>query len=115
MDNTHTQMSQRLVRSVVAIAAAGLLVGGAAWHGFAAESVPAQRTTAAQPAPTISHAIAAGHDSYADVVKVVAPAVVTIRTEGKARVAPTQFGEDDDDLLRRFFGDQFGGRGQQGP
>ena len=72
MDNTHTQMSQRLVRSIVAIAAAGLLVGGAAWHGFAAESVPAQRTTAAQPAPTISHAIAAGHDSYADVVKVVA-------------------------------------------
>ena len=47
-----------------------------------------------------------GRDSYADVVKVVTPAVVTIRTEGRARVSPTQF--QDDDLLRRFFGDQFG-------
>jgi Do/DeqQ family serine protease len=46
-----------------------------------------------------------GRDSYADIVKVVTPAVVTIRTEGRARVSPTQF--QDDDLFRRFFGDQF--------
>jgi S1-C subfamily serine protease len=48
-----------------------------------------------------------GRDSYADVVNVVTPAVVTIRVEGRARVSPTQF--QDDDLFRRFFGDQFGG------
>jgi Do/DeqQ family serine protease len=39
----------------------------------------------------------------------VAPAVVTVRTEGRARVSPTQFGEGEpDEMLRRFFGDQFG-------
>jgi len=44
-------------------------------------------------------------------VNVAAPAVVTIRTTGKARISPTQFdGQEPDDLLRRFFGDQFGGR-----
>ena len=55
-----------------------------------------------------------------------APAVVTIRTEGKAKMMPTMFGQDGQegrdgqdgqdpsDFLRRFFGDQFGGnqRGQ---
>jgi Do/DeqQ family serine protease len=57
--------------------------------------------------------LSGGRDSYADVVKIVAPAVVTIRTEGRARMAPTGF--QDDDLLRRFFGEQFGDRGRQGP
>ena len=55
-------------------------------------------------------------DSYADVVDVAAPAVVTIRTEegrGAADRRPT--GLDDDDLLRRFFGDQSGQRGQMLP
>jgi Do/DeqQ family serine protease len=68
----------------------------------------------------ITHAIAGGRDSYADVVSVAAPAVVTIHTEGKAHMSQTAFGEDEeqqgqdpDDLLRRFFGDQFGG-GQRG-
>jgi Do/DeqQ family serine protease len=37
----------------------------------------------------------------------VAPGVVTIRVEGRARVSPTEFG-DDEDMLRRFFGQQFG-------
>ena len=50
-----------------------------------------------------------------DIVDVVSPGVVTIRTEGKARISPTDFQGSDDDMLRRFFGDQFGfgGRGQQ--
>ena len=52
--------------------------------------------------------LAGGRDSYADIVKVVAPAVVTIRIEGRARVSPTGFSGQDDDLLRRFFGEQFG-------
>jgi Do/DeqQ family serine protease len=51
-------------------------------------------------------------------VKVVAPAVVTIRVEGQARVAPTMM--PDDNLFRRFFGDQggqfgFGAPGQPPP
>src|SRR6185295_659516 len=60
-------------------------------------------------APTVTHAIPGARDSYADVVKVVAPAVVTIRVEGKARMSPTQFdqdqfGQDGEDFCRRLFG-----------
>jgi Do/DeqQ family serine protease len=55
-----------------------------------------------------SAAVAGGRDSYADIVKMAAPAVVTIRTEGRPRVSPTGFdGPGDEDLLRRFFGEQF--------
>jgi len=87
-------------------------VTGAAWH-----QVDAQSTTKAATITTpITHAIAGGRDSYADVVGAAAPAVVTIRTQGKARVSPTQFdGQDPEDLLRRFFGDQFGQREQRAP
>jgi Do/DeqQ family serine protease len=49
------------------------------------------------------------------VVSVAAPAVVTIRTEGKAKMSPTGFdGQEPDDLFRRFFGEQFGQRGERG-
>jgi Do/DeqQ family serine protease len=44
----------------------------------------------------------------------VSPAVVTIRTTGKARPSPTQFQVPDNDLFREFFGDQFG-RGSRQP
>jgi serine protease Do len=91
-------------RIIPAIALAGTLTAGVVWQGAAAntEATAPQAVTAAAPAR-----IAGGdRDSYADIVKVVTPAVVTIRTEGRARVSPTQF--QDDDLLRRFFGDQFG-------
>ena len=114
----HQNLSQRRTRTGLALAAAAALLAGAAWHG-----VDAQTTTkapaAAMPAVTspITHAIAGGRDSYADVVSAAAPAVVTIRTQGKARVSPTQFGQpdDQDDFFRRFFGDEFGQRGQRGP
>jgi serine protease Do len=87
-----------------AIALAGTLTAGVVWQGVAAntEATAPQAVTAAAPARIAD----GGRDSYADIVKVVTPAVVTIRTEGRARVSPTQF--QDDDLLRRFFGDQFG-------
>src|SRR6185295_11935051 len=115
MDNTqHNRWPQRAVRTGGAVVLGALLAIGAGWSGSAAERA-ASAQVAAPPAPTITHAAAGGRDSYADVVKIVAPAVVTIRTEGKARVSPTQFGGDDeDDLMRRFFGDQFG-RGRQMP
>src|SRR3954463_14427719 len=101
-------------KTLLAVLAAGVLTTGAAsWHGLAAE--PQKAATISTP---IAHAIAGGRDSYADVVGVAAPAVVTIRTEGKARVMPTMFegqdgqdgseGQDPQEFLRRFFGDQFG-------
>jgi Do/DeqQ family serine protease len=87
-----------------AIALAGTLTAGVVWQGVAAntEATAPQAVTAAAPVRLAE----GGRDSYADIVKVVTPAVVTIRTEGRARVSPTQF--QDDDLFRRFFGDQFG-------
>jgi len=115
MDTTPNNLKQRTVRGAVALGAAALLVAGATWHGFAAEAVnhsinsPAVSTPAAQTsAVSRSASIAGGRDSYADVVKTVAPAVVTIQVEGRARVSPTQFDGDDEEMLRRFFGDRFG-------
>jgi Do/DeqQ family serine protease len=119
MDKARYYLSQRAVRAGVIVAASALLVGGATWHGLAANSLatafqPAPSTAAAQSSPaTTSRVLAGGRDSYADVVKVVAPGVVTINVESKAKARPTQFG-DDEDMLRRFFGDQFGMPGQRG-
>ena len=118
MDTTPTTLHTRKVRSAVALGAAALLVAGATWHGLAAEPaihppdslVPVAQ---AQQAPTASRGavFASGRDSYADIVKAVTPAVVTVQVEGRARVRPTQFDGDDDDMLRRFFG-QGQGQGQ---
>ena len=122
MDKARYYLSQRAVRASVAVAASALLVAGATWHGLAANTSAttqpaAQAALAAQGAPGASRVLAGGRDSYADVVKMVAPGVVTIKVEGRAQVRPTQFG-DDEDMLRRFFGDQFGmpgqGQGQRG-
>src|SRR6185436_2524243 len=110
--NAQSNITQRASRAALAVVAAGMLVTGAAWHSLDAQS-PAKAATITTP---ITHAIAGGRDSYADVVGAAAPAVVTIRTVGKARVSPTQFdGQDPEDLLRRFFGDQFGQRDQRDP
>ncbi len=112
MNDSNMHLSTRVARGGLAVMAAALLVGGAAWRGFAADSQsaasrPAQAVTASTPA--IAHAIAGGRDSYADIVKVVEPAVVTIRVEGKASVAPTDFQfAPGDDFFRRFFGDPEG-------
>src|SRR3954454_485939 len=105
MDNTQNdRWPQRAVRTGAAVALGALLAIGAGWSGFAAEHVGTAQVASAQTAPAVTHSIARGRDSDADVVKVVAPAVVTIRTEGKARVSPTQFfGGDDEDMMRRFF------------
>jgi serine protease Do len=111
MNKTRYYLSQRAVRGAAVVAAAALLVAGATWRGFAAETTATPATVVAtQTAPAqLSRAVAGERDSYADVVKMVAPGVVTIRVEGRAKVSPTQFG-DDEDMLRRFFGDQFGQR-----
>ena len=118
--NAITHLSQRAARTGIAVFAGALLMSGAAWHGFAADSQStAAHVAAATTTTPITHAIAGGRDSYADVVNIAAPAVVTVRVSGKAKMSPTGFqGDpgDQDDLLRRFFGDQFGQRqGPRGP
>jgi serine protease Do len=97
----------------IALVAGIALVSGAAWRSAVADAQSKTPEAAATTVTTpLQHAVAGGRDSYADVVKVVAPAVVTIRAEGRPKVSPTQFeGQAPDDLLRRFFGDQFGDRG----
>src|SRR5215831_19040182 len=91
------------IRAVLAAAAAAALISGAAWRGLAAGPSAPPATTAQVPATTGRTLATGTRDSYADVVKAVAPAVVTIRVEGKATVSPTQF-EGGDDFFRRFFG-----------
>ncbi|MFI5177559.1 MAG: Do family serine endopeptidase [Vicinamibacterales bacterium] len=107
--NTPLIHTRRAARVGLAVLAAAFLVTGYAWHGLAADG------QAARPAATvttpIAHAIAGGRDSYADVVDVVSPAVVTVRAEGRARVSPTEFQLPDDDLFSQFFGNR-SGRGQ---
>ena len=104
------------LRAGFAVLATALLVSGAAWRGLAATDSK-QSAVGGQQSAVGTQRVAGGRDSYADVVKVVAPAVVTIRVDGKAAASATQF-QGDDDLLRRFFGDQFGegsGRTPQRP
>jgi Do/DeqQ family serine protease len=93
----------RTKRAGVATLASALLVTGAAWHTVAADATAPPSQAAAAP-QTVRPGLD-GRPSYADIVDVVAPAVVTIRTQAKARVSPTM--SQDDDLLRRFFGDRF--------
>jgi Do/DeqQ family serine protease len=102
--------TQRAARAGLAVIAALVLVSGAVWRGIAAE--PRFAAAAATVSTPITHAIAAGRDSYADVVDVVSPAVVTVRAQGRARVSPTQFQQMPDD---DFFGQFFGIPGQRGP
>jgi serine protease Do len=122
MDTTPNNLKQRTVRGAVALGAVALLMAGATWHGFAAEPAthPSGNTTTmaveAAQTPAVSRGAAiGGRDSYADIVRIVAPAVVTVQVEGKARVSPTQFDGDDEEMLRRFFGDRFGQGQRQAP
>ena len=110
MNDMQHNLSQQIVRGGLALVTVAALSAGVTWRVFAAPqtsaSTSAPQAAVSAPAPTIGHAIAGGRDSYADVVNVVAPAVVTIRVEGKAQMVPTQFGsQDPEDLFRRFFGE----------
>ena len=112
MTDGHITISKRAARGGLAVVASILLISGAAWRGIAADEKPAHAATVSTP---IQHAVAGSRDSYADVVDVVAPAVVTIRTEGTAKMSPTQFDmpqAPDDDFFQQFFGRNFRGEGQ---
>jgi serine protease Do len=100
---------------VLALVAGFAFLTGAAWRSVAPKVDAAQPSSTARVetvATPIQHAVAGGRDSYADVVHVVSPAVVTVRVEGRAKMSPTQFQGPGDDFFRRFFGDQFG-QGEQ--
>ena len=106
------RLGQQAKRTGLAVLVAALVFTGAAWGGRLATQATASQTVSAA-APPIVHPIAGTRESYADIVKVVAPSVVTIHVEGKAQMSPTNL--PDDDLFRRFFGDPFGDQlGQQG-
>ncbi|MDR1988840.1 MAG: DegQ family serine endoprotease [Acidobacteriaceae bacterium] len=117
MSNVYRALSAGRARIGAVVAAVGIVAGGATWHGFAADSASVAAADAKAPS-VIARSAIAGRDSYADVVKVVAPAVVTIRVETEARVRPTQFGgngDDPQDFMRRFFGQQGMPNQQQAP
>src|SRR5262247_571682 len=101
--NGRFNLSKQAARTALAVVAAALLVSGAAWRGLAADSQPAAAHAAVVSTP-IAHAIAGSRDSYADVVDVVSPAVVTVRATGRAGVSPTQFQVPDEDFFGQFFG-----------
>jgi serine protease Do len=105
----HFTVTRRAARAGGAVAVAALLIGGATWHGWAADASASGPAHAAAQVSTLTapaHAIAGGRDSYADVVSVVAPAVVTVHAQGRARYSDTQFQLPDDDLFRQFFGER---------
>jgi Do/DeqQ family serine protease len=102
----HFQFTRRAARMWVAAGAAVALMGTATWEGLAA-SPHADTPAPATVSTPIAHDIASGRDSYADIVDVVSPAVVTVHVKGHARVSDTQLQLPDD-----FFGQFFG---QQGP
>jgi Do/DeqQ family serine protease len=109
--NRPLAFTAKRLRLGAAAVATTVLLGGATWHTFATPGSPVE---AAEPEPQpqapktaqVSRALPDGRDSYADIVDMVSPAVVTIRTEGRARASNTQFQLPDDDFLRRFFGEE---------
>src|SRR5262249_16312742 len=107
--NHRFNFRQRASRATLAVLAALTLVTAAAWRTTAAtRSHAPQPPSATPPAPRPrAPRVRGARDSSAAASKPAAPAVVAVRANGKARVSPTQFQVPDDDLLRRFFGDQF--------
>ena len=99
--NVLTRLTPTAVRGWMAAAGVAGLMGSAAWYGLAAS--PGAATPATTPPTSIAHPVAAGRESYADVVDVVAPAVVTVHASGKARASQTQF-QLPDDFFGQFFG-----------
>src|SRR5262249_49371341 len=105
MNDQRIHLTKHGLRAGLAVLAAVLLVGGGAtWRNLVAEAQSSQTKAESSASSAVTRALPGGRDSYADIVNVVAPAVVTVRVEGKASASPTQF--DGDDLFRRFFGEQ---------
>ena len=110
MDSQHVHLPARGLRPFLGLSMAALLIGGTLWHGVAAQSPASTPASTHASPPVVARDIATGRTSYADLVKAVAPSVVTIRVEGRAEASQTSF--DQEDLFRRFFGERPGARGQ---
>lgn len=111
MDTRQIRPNTRALRTGMASLAVALLIAAGAWRGHAA-ATPASSPGVTETHPVLNRIAGDGRDSYADVVRAVAPAVVTVRTEGTVRRSS---GVPDDDFLRRFFGDRFGDTPSQPP
>jgi Do/DeqQ family serine protease len=112
MDNIQMTISRRALRTGVGVMAALLLFGGVAWRGLAQTKQALPHGGVTQSAP-IGRTVPGARDSYADIVAAVAPGVVTIRTEARSKVSPTQFQNPDNDFFGQFFGGSPFGRGQR--
>jgi serine protease Do len=99
--NRRFTLTRRAARAALAVVAVALLLTGAAWRGWADQPAVAHAATFATP---IAHATTGGRDSYADIVDIVSPAVVTVRAEGRTRVSETQLQIPDEDFFSQFFG-----------
>ena len=94
-------------RHIAAIAtASAVAVGAAAWS--ASGSAATEEAARIAPAGAESRVIGNGTDSYSPIVSKVAPAVVTVRSEQRARQTQQRLPFMNDPRFRDFFGDQFG-------
>lgn len=110
--NTHFPEQPRRVgayrrRLAAVAAAAAIAVGAAAWTA-GDSAVAADVGSATIAANDGERTIGAGVDSYAPIVSKVAPAVVTVRSERRARTTQQPFPFMQDPRFRDFFGDRFG-------
>jgi serine protease Do len=118
-DHSASTPTRRRPASVVTLVAAGALAGMmATWYASAPyiQAAPSPSASAPSTAPVtapVTSKIPASEmrDSYADLISRVAPTVVTIRSQHM--VSQTRM-QGEDDLFRRFFGDQMP-RGRQTP
>src|SRR5437879_9624944 len=99
MNDSRISLRQRAGYIGLGVLATSMLATGAAWRGTAADPQSSAVRNAPAVTTPITHAVAGGRDSYADVVKVVAPAVVTVRADGKAKMSSTEFQLPNDDFF----------------
>jgi serine protease Do len=107
------QRRRRAATAVVAASAlvlTGSLVG---WGAHAAATDVSGHPAFAAPAAVVDQTAVAPRDSYAPLVVKVAPAVVTVRSDKRVKIAQ-QFPFMDDPSFRQFFGDRIP-QGRSGP
>jgi serine protease Do len=107
------QRRRRAATAVVAASAlvlTGSLVG---WGAHAASTDASGHPAFAAPAAVVDQTAVAPRDSYAPLVAKVAPAVVTVRSDKRVKIAQ-QSPFMDDPSFRQFFGDRIP-QGRSGP
>ena len=91
MDSQHVHLPARGLRPFLGLSIAAVLIGGTLWHGVAAQSPASTRPGPCSRRPSWRATSRPACTSYADLVKAVAPSVVTIRVEGRAEASQTSF------------------------